>query len=281
MEIESAPGEFHRATEEMGSKMTEQDDVARSGRAQRQIKLWACLVAVIYAIYALCTGETGNTVFVLIISALTFLSVTPTGEIVSDLAGPPRLIIKWVRLHSWRELPTYLAGNARNIFRSSDKIVRFLLLAISVGGTAVVVKLGIGNFSLLPPYLDVAVKRLGPALVILVLVLYPAYVISKRIFLLSMNDLDPTCNKYEIRFYVSVFLFCITILALFCGIPVEDKFPSAIGEKHTKLPSYDVEWVWYLSSVSLIWFIWSISFGASIISRFFEIAWRDLPPRSL
>jgi hypothetical protein len=114
----------------------------------------------------------------------------------------------------------------RDFFQKGDQYVRWLLIAIAVGGTALIAKYGITEFSLLPPYVDVLVKRLGPAAALLTVILYSALLISKRVFKLSSSSLDRTFRRNELCFYVCTALLCLTVVMFFAGLPIEGDLPS-------------------------------------------------------
>ena len=257
----------------------------RTEDLRRQAKLWACVVGLLYAVYAVFTSnQRGNAIFVCIISAFTLISVWPDpGTATNDLSSPVRLLARSIREFSWRKFLFAVADLLRLCFRTCDGFVRLLLMLISVGGTAVVMKYGIRNF-FLPDFIDIWVKRVGPALAILVVILFPTYMISKRIFLLSMNERDAVCRKYELLFYLTIVLLCLTLLVFFVGLPVEDIMQyMGIKSRRTGGPPamwrFDPTSLRYIGSMCLIWLFWSIGFGACIVSRFFEVAWRDAPGR--
>jgi hypothetical protein len=251
----------------------------------RQFKVLGCLVGVVYAIYCLFTGLSTNAIFAFILSGFTLLSVIPftPKRIVSDLKSPFLLLISYAKSLSFRQIVLLMTDIVRALFRRGDSLVRFLLIIISIGGTAVVLKYGIRNF-FLPDFIDVWVKRIGPALTLIVIILYPTFRISKRLYIMSMNVQDRVCSRYELAFYVSIVLLCLTILLLFIGLPIETYYHSTRPKDHPTpdVWHYDPDsgWIRYLASIALIWLIWSISFGACIMSRFFEIAWRDQPARN-
>jgi hypothetical protein len=116
-------------------------DNASRENLQRQLKVWGALVAFIYALYCWVTGEKGNAVFVLVIATIVLLSMIPftSNEILDELSGPPRSFLNYLKIISWEDLPSLGATRLRNLFRSSDKFVRFLLIVISVGATALLV----------------------------------------------------------------------------------------------------------------------------------------------
>jgi hypothetical protein len=116
--------------------------------------------------------------------------------------------------------------------------------------------------------------------VVLVMALFPSYMISKKIFILHMNKQDPVCARWELLFYVSVTLFCIFILVFFLGFPVEDHMLSSRPNGPPLMWRFSTEWQRYIGWMSVIWLIWSVGFGGCIVSRFFEVAWRDSPPRT-
>jgi hypothetical protein len=162
------------------------------------------------------------------------------------------------------------------------------MIFLAIGGTALICKYGIKNFNLLPAYLDLALKRLGPALAINSLILYPASIISKRIFVLSAQKEDRSSRRYEASFYLAVIVFCFTVFVRVGGTKIETFLPTHDGQPPTSIPAF---WEipifiedWSLSIhidtidwFALIWLIWIIALAACIFSRFFEWSWRDRP----
>lgn len=256
---------------------------------KRQIRLLACFFGFIFSIVTVILkgfgiNWEGDGVFVMIVSGLTFLAISPpqVKQVGKELANPFRVLFRAffnsLRTANWRKLGLVSAELVRSLFRFGDRIVRFLLIVIAIGGTAVCVKYGITNFHMLPAFLEVWVKRFGPALALIVVTLYPSFLISKRIFFLDINKHDKACAQYEMAFYVSSVMLCVTILTIFSGVPVENFYILRSSRNNVSFVWNDYQ-LQVLVSLSVIWLIWLIALGSSIVSRFLEIAWRDRPSR--
>ncbi|MCA1381450.1 hypothetical protein I6F34_11425 [Bradyrhizobium sp. BRP05] len=225
---------------------------------------------VLAAAYALATHTTGDAVFSFIGAILLFLSLVP-----DEATSIPKRIAGVVIGTSLLDAYYSTVCATRGLFQKGDGFVRGVIMFLAVGGMAFVCKYGIQNFNMLPELLDVALKRMGPAIAIASVVVYPASLISKRIFALSMHTRDPIIRKYEFRFYVAVILFSVTILALGAGLPIEGKLPLRLGQTLIELPHWSEGNAWLLLYVAGIWLIWTIGTGACILSRFCEWNWRD------
>jgi hypothetical protein len=280
----------HRELDETVRATQERMDEETSSDLHRQIKLLACFAGFLFSgitVFSKFFGVDlgGDGVFVLIISGLSFLALAPfeKRKIAVDLTTPFKVafLAFWrsVKNANWKELGLSAVELLRSLFRFGDGLVRVLTIAIAVGGTAICVKYGIKNFHMLPAFLEVWVKRLGPALALIVVIVYPTSIISKRMFLLSMNNLDNTCRKYGLMLYVSVLMLCVCLIALFSGLKIED-LPFLVSSRNNVSFSWEAYPRQILTSLCLIWLIWTIAFGSAILSRFFEIAWRDLPSQT-
>ncbi|MCK1347742.1 MULTISPECIES: hypothetical protein [unclassified Bradyrhizobium] len=241
---------------------------------RNRVRILGILCLALAAAYGVYDHMSGNTVFGFV--GIICLVITATwdkaGEKIKSFAG---ILVS----SSTADVVGSIARWTRHFFRHGDYIVRGILLFLAFGATAFICKYFIGNFNLLPPYLDLAVKRLGPSLAIVSLVLYPASLVSKRIFELSAYNFDQVVRRYEFAFYASVALFSITVIALFAGVEIEgsDKLPVHSGGTLTKGPTWPDDTKWLFVKIAVIWLIWVIATGACIISRFFEWSWRDRP----
>jgi NADH:ubiquinone oxidoreductase subunit 5 (subunit L)/multisubunit Na+/H+ antiporter MnhA subunit len=162
----------------------------------------------------------------------------------------------------------------RQAFQYGDKFVRAMMTLLALGATASLVKYGIRNFSMFPDILDVWVKRLGPALAIVSMVIYPAALISKRIFKLSEHAGDEVVRSHELRFYTTVVLFSLTVFILFAGLKVETLVGSSKPTGAYSIEGHEESSIKIMVTFSLIWLVWAISSGACIFSRLLEWEWR-------
>ena len=216
------------------------------GVAKHYYKIGAAGVAVCYAIYSAATKSAGDALFSVIIAILLFLSE-------ANLA------------------PRKLAFIARNAFYKSDCLARRLLVILAIAGSALVLDM-IYGLDFLPSWLDLWVKRIAPAFIIICLVLYFSSVISKRIFLLSEINKDNLIKSYETPFYILTIIFMLAVLIFFLGFPVEQYIPTSrkyvdIGLSWSKnaIKAYGV--------VISICMVWIVGLAACIFSRYFEWFW--------
>jgi len=240
---------------------------ALESAASRYWKVAAIVLAICGTIYGAKHTETGSVVFSVSSMIMLIFALVPPNELAP--AFLPRLVFR-------------LNKGLRGAFQKSDRLVRAFMVAISVGGTALVCKYGITEFSLLPPYLDVVIKRIGPFLVISSCVLYPMSVVSNRIHVLSNVDLDRPIRRYEFLLYVAVLLFCLTVFVACVGFQLEAEIkshaspdsPTFPKTRGTILPGFGLEWLKLLGWIGLIWLIWIIGLTACILSRLWEMTWR-------
>jgi len=179
--------------------MTEESELTRhealESQTGRNYKVAAILLAICGTIYGAIYHEKGSLVFSISSMVMLIFALVPPNELAPTFL--PRLAFR-------------LNKSLRETFQESDRLVRAFMIAISIGGAALVCKYGITQFSLFPPYLDVLVKRIGPFLAVSSCVLYPMSVISNRIHTLSNNNLDQPIRRYEFLLYIAVLLFCVT-----------------------------------------------------------------------
>lgn len=162
----------HEALEPSGGKET------TSGR---NFRVAALLIVVFGTIYGAVYHEKGSAVFSVSSLVMFILALVPPDDLTPRYL--PRLAFR-------------VNQQLRRRFQKSDRLVRAFMIAISIGGTALVCKYGIKGFSLFPPIVDVAVKRFGPFFAISSCVLYPMSVISKSTSfpILTVIDLSGVTN---------------------------------------------------------------------------------------
>ena len=243
----------------------------------RDSEKWRNWLRILAAIALVCSGiaglfesKAGNVIFSLVSSILIFLSIVP-----DDVTSFPRRVAGIVVNTTALDLYRVTVSRTRYAFQYGDSFVRACLMVLAIGGTATICKLGIKNFDMLPPYADLAVKRLGLELALACCLILPASLMSKRIFTLSMHTKDFVVRRYEFRFYVSVILFSVTVLAFGAGFPMEDHIPTHDGKPPATMGSYSEDTLRIVACVALIWLVWALGTGACIVSRFYEWTWRD------
>jgi hypothetical protein len=241
-------------------------------------KVAATLILMCSGGYEAYQNRNGNSVAAFIVSVLVFCSLDPI-RAARTAVRPNGPIYRWSRNFansSFMELYRGAVENCRLIFSYGDAIVRFSLLFLAVGGSALLLKLFIHNFQLLFPPLDLIVKRVGPALAISSILIYLTYVLSKRLFALSFLQSDSITRRYEFPLYISTILFTMTTFAIFYGFPVEGLESSSHGENYTKGPVYaDPTTIQTLITIDVIWLLWWIAFAAILLLRFFDSVWRE------
>ena len=228
-------------------------------------------------------------VLCLIIGSIYSISKHEAGGIVFSIIGLIILLFTFVRPSDFmpKFVPrstVYVGNRLRAFYQKGDKIVRVMMIALCVGGSAAICKFGIQNFSLLPEGLDVAVKRLGPALAGSSIFVYPAFVLSKRVYILSEWRDDFIVRRYEVAFYVAVTLFCLSLFVTMACFKMEDYIPSAASENSwiyakngkSRLPGFDTDLLGKFLWFCCIWSIWAIGLGSCLLLRFFDRTWRTV-----
>jgi hypothetical protein len=162
-----------------------------------------------------------------------------------------------------------IAVPLRKFFGFGDKVARVLMIAISVGGTALVVKKVFG-LNLLPDEYDFIVKRGGAILTGITVALYLAMVVSKLSFELSQVCYDESTMGNELCFYVSIVVFCISFALFNSGNPLWDILGSSDPNHHIGPLPWGETTLRLSFCLVVISTIWSICFGLNVISRLFE-----------
>jgi hypothetical protein len=159
------------------------------------------------------------------------------------------------------------------LFTDGGNIVRYLLLIITIGGTLLCIKI-YAEISLIPPYLDTAIKRIGPALVIIALIMFFTSVISDAITHTNSIVKDEHVTKYAPIMYLTAFLLCSEIIVLFSGLKILDDFGSCksldqdrlkicLEDKDKyKITNWEPRFISFqlmIIAITAIWYVYSIS----------------------
>jgi len=165
----------------------------------------------------------------------------------------------------------YLFSELRNLFHHSDLIVRKFIFILGCIGSALIIDLVYG-LDFLPNSLDLWIKRLAPALILISIALYITSIISKRIYLLSEIEKDSLLRSYEIVYYILVIFFLIYTLIFFLGLPIENSIPSSreFSKSIFRWPKNILKIQGVIVSQCIIWLI---SLSVCIISRYLEWSW--------
>jgi hypothetical protein len=137
------------------------------------------------------------------------------------------------------------------IFNRGTKLARIFLLLIAIGGSLLSIDL-YANVGLIPPYVDTIIKRLGPALVLITILLIVTNTLSSSVTHISAIKKDRIIISYEPVLYISAFFLIISVLLLFLGMNNMDMLGSCKGisgeeldqckkikEKY-KIPGWDI-----------------------------------------
>lgn len=213
--------------------------------AKDYYKLSASGIGVVYSIYAAFSGAVGNSLFSIVIALLLFLSA-------AQLA------------------PKQIVEKLRRFFYTSDNIARKFIVAIAVGGTALVIDIVYG-LDFLQDWLDTWVKRLAPALILVSVCIYIASIVSKKIYRLSEINKDEFVKPYEISYYLLVFALVVSVTVFFIGVPIENHIPSS--RQHGSLFAWSKDQLKAFSVFITICSVWNVGSLLCIISRYIEWAW--------
>lgn len=209
-------------------------------------KLGAAGVAVIYAIYSAFSQSIGNSLFSIIIAILLLLS-------------EPKFA------------PRKIAESARRLFYGSDKLARAFAVVLGIGGSALIIDIVYG-LDFLQDWLDVWVKRLAPALILICIALYVASLISKKIFQLSEINKDSLVRSYELTYYLLVIAFIISVAVFFIGLPTEQIIPTS--RKHDPVSlNWGKNQIKAFGVFISICVVWKTIAVLCIFSRYFEWSW--------
>jgi len=213
-------------------------------------KKWAAVATLLFGIFRLFTAPTfGDSIFGFIIAFLLFMSET-------------------------KLIPQDLVIYTRNIFKYGDKFSRFLLVIIAIGGTALSVKEVFG-LSLLPDWIDSWVKRSGPPLVAITIVVYCASILSKLTFFMSDIERDRIIRRLEFLFYVTVIIFCVSVLGWNLGWGFWDSFVTSQPSRQPNPLVWPKPVLHGWICATLISLIWVLCYGLCVFSRFCEWSLRD------
>jgi uncharacterized membrane protein len=224
-------------------------------------KILGLLVLIVGGVYGIIAGERGSAIFSFSSSTFFLCAILPPKTYRDSLES------------------------LRTFFQSGDRTIRILMIVLAVGGTALIAKYGITGFSFLPPYVDVIVKRMGPALAVIAVILYPSAIISKRVFVLSTTEKDEALRRVELLYYVAIVLLCATVIIFCACFPIEKDLVSywqqGVFKKtgRTELPYLGKDALSVIAYTGLIWAVWAISFASIIVLRFLDWSWRELPYR--
>jgi hypothetical protein len=235
-----------------------------------RLKFWAAICSLVLAAIAFLTKSIGEGTLSLISAALLAIAATPT----APDAKPGDVLRQFRNEMHPRLIASNLVLAARYLFQFGDSVVRAIMIAIAIGGTVWIIKDSLG-LNIIPDEIDVWIKRTGLALAIVAVIIFPSYLLSKRIYVMSAFQRDSKILTYEGLFYINVLVLCASIMVLFSGLPVET-WPLVTSHPNPKEGSWKLEGAYqFWKSAVLISLVWSICFGVCLASRFFEWAWRD------
>ena len=221
----------------------------------RVVKISVASLSVAAAVYGLYSGSVGDAMFGITIGIGALIEV--------GIDDPDR--------HFFRGIE-----RLRGLFQNAARAARFLIAAIVVGGTLLVIDLPY-DISFVPQFVDPLIKRLAPALVVAALAFYCANIVSNAIYRTSEERRDKTLRRYEVFYYLSAIVLIISFTVLMLGTPVEvvvDMATAANGQApRTDKVTYP-SWPfmpWALIVVVLIGFVWGTGSFLCIVSR--EAEW--------
>lgn len=212
-----------------------------------KFKLSAAAVALLFSVYRAISGNIGDSIFGVVIAILLFLGETSL-------------------------TPKELVERCRSYFYDCDIYARNMMITLGVGGTALCIDVVYG-IDFLNDSLDVWIKRISPALVLIGVALYFASIISKRIYEVSYFVRDESIRKYEIYYYGLVMLSILSVFLFFIGLPVEQYIPSS--REHPIYFIWDKDYVKAFGVLISIITVWKVSMMLCIFSRFLEWFWKD------
>lgn len=207
------------------------------------IRLAGTLIALAFSFYSFVGGESGNGIASLLLSILL----------------------------SWSEVERFkYTRRLRWVFARSGHLARKLLFALAVCGSLLVIDVLYG-LDILPDYADTAFKRIGPAFFIVTIVLFFSSLLS-AVIAKDIGDGSGSLSRMESFYYLTILIFCVFLVVLFSGLPVENiyKFTSQNDPKvlNFEWSSEQIKLHGLLIGVSLVW---SIAFYLIIVSKIVEI----------
>ena len=255
-----------------------EESLSTKGDIANAWKVLAVLCMLIFSALEYRQERNGNAVFLLMSSIFTFCSINPLASAKSAF-GSGSAVAKFARAladSSFMDLYRRFVLNTRRLFYYGDVVVRIIMSFLALGASALLIKQYILNLQLLFPPLDLYVKRLGPTFAISIFTVYPTYLISKLMYGLSENAKDKLIRKYEFPVYVSCILVVVTTFILFCGVSVEDWFPSSHGDQVTRGWEYLPEYRQMIIVIDLIWFLWWLAFLTIVFLRVIDFKFRQM-----
>ncbi|CAN7618823.1 hypothetical protein [Bosea sp. LjRoot237] len=240
----------------------------------KRLRFWAGVIALGAAVLGIVSGRAlGEGSLSLIASGLLLAASVPDSN-----SNTPKEILTQIRNEfNIRIILSGLVKLVRYFFQYGDSLIRFMLIVAAFGGTTWVIKAAIG-LNYIPDWIDVWIKRLGPGLALVSIVLYPAYLISKRLFVLSNQKRGIDVHSYEALFYINIMILCFAIITFFTGFPLESfSGISTTGNRPAQAFTWNKREIIIILSINAISFIWAVCFAACLLSKYFEWSWRDKP----
>lgn len=166
-------------------------------------------------------------------------------------------------------------------FEEGSRTTRILLFVIAIGGTLLAID-EYSEISLIPPYIDTILKRLGPALVIVTIIMFITSAISDSITHTAILIKDKIVIKYAPIMYLTGFILCSEIIIIFLGYNWLDSHGSCQNltdirlticledkEKY-KIKAWNKDFIKFqlmAIAITTVWYFYSIG---CIVIRIFE-----------
>lgn len=224
---------------------TDQGDSAPDReRFTRWLQSTVNVLLILAALYNFATKELGLALALLLIACL-------------------NAVILWGR--SLKELREAL----RDFFYNADRLARYIVIAIAVPGSAIIVDQVYFNIDFIPwQLIDPWVKRLFLIFVVTAPMLFVTSLISKACYEISKLSNDSEMLVYEVPFYIATVLFLTANAIFMIGYPFEKWFVDPNRQPpNLIMPPWPGDLPNVFGATTLVFLLWCACFGVCILSR--------------